>query len=132
MAISEEKRGALMLAIMEGKSMNQACKDLKIYRPAVYVDLAAEPDFANKYTRATEIRADKEFDGMFGISDGDGDPARDRLRIDTRKWALARMNPRKYGDKLAVGGADDLPPIQTEDQGVAKLAQFLSAIAERG
>lgn len=27
---------------------------------------------------------------------------RSRLRIDTRKWALARMSPRKYGDKIGV------------------------------
>lgn len=27
---------------------------------------------------------------------------RARLRVDTRKWALARMNPKKYGDRAAI------------------------------
>jgi len=27
---------------------------------------------------------------------------RSRLRIETRKWALARMNPKKYGDKMTA------------------------------
>ena len=25
---------------------------------------------------------------------------RDRLRVDSRKWALSKMNPKKYSDKL--------------------------------
>jgi hypothetical protein len=36
-----------------------------------------------------------------------------RLQIDTRKWLLSRWLPKVYGDKLAVGGADDLPPIKS-------------------
>jgi hypothetical protein len=28
---------------------------------------------------------------------------RARIRIDTRKWKLARMNAKKYGDKLDLG-----------------------------
>jgi hypothetical protein len=35
-----------------------------------------------------------------------------KLQIETRLKLLARWDPRRYGDKLAVGGADDLPPIQ--------------------
>ena len=36
---------------------------------------------------------------------------RSKLRIDTRKWALARMNPRKYGEKTttALVGPDGGP-----------------------
>jgi hypothetical protein len=28
--------------------------------------------------------------------------SRDKLRIDTRKWILAKMNPKKYGDSSKV------------------------------
>ena len=38
--------------------------------------------------------------------------ARSRLRVDTRKWLLSKLAPKKYGDKLAVGGDDDAPPIR--------------------
>jgi hypothetical protein len=27
---------------------------------------------------------------------------------------LAKWDPRRYGEKLAIGGAADLPPVQTE------------------
>ncbi len=31
---------------------------------------------------------------------------RSRLRVDTRKWVLARMLPKIYGDKIALTGDD--------------------------
>ena len=37
-----------------------------------------------------------------------------KLRIDTRLKLLAKWNPRKWGDKLAVGGAEDLPAIRSD------------------
>jgi hypothetical protein len=56
--------------------------------------------------------------------------ARSRLRVDARKWLASKMAPKKYGDKLAVGGADDLPPIQTQQltdaERAVRLAAFLA------
>src|SRR5699024_11757761 len=44
------------------------------------------------------------FEEIFEIADtaipDAAEVAKARLRVDTRKWALARMNPRKYGDKV--------------------------------
>ncbi|MCK5127696.1 MAG: hypothetical protein KAR42_15670 [candidate division Zixibacteria bacterium] len=37
-----------------------------------------------------------------------------RLITDNMKWTMAKLSPRKYGDKVAIGGADDLPAIKTE------------------
>ena len=56
---------------------------------------------------------------MFEISDEvapePSEVAKARLRVDTRKWALARMNPKKYGDKVALTGGDDTDnPIKNE------------------
>jgi hypothetical protein len=30
------------------------------------------------------------------------------------RWRASKIAPREFGDKVAVGGADDLPPIKTE------------------
>lgn len=38
-----------------------------------------------------------------------------RLQIETRLKLLAKWDPRRYGDKIAVGGADDLPAVKTEN-----------------
>ena len=115
MTIPQDMREAILREVMEGASLRQACVKLGATRSEVYVDLAEDQAFSDQYARATSIRADDQFDEMFEIADGAGDPQRDRLRVDTRKWALARMNPRKYGEKVQIGGADDLPPVATLD-----------------
>jgi hypothetical protein len=35
-----------------------------------------------------------------------------KLQIETRLKLLAKWDPRRYGEKLAIGGAEDLPPVQ--------------------
>jgi len=37
-----------------------------------------------------------------------------KLRVSTRQWLLGKLKPKQYGDKMALGGADDLPPIQSK------------------
>ncbi len=34
---------------------------------------------------------------------------RNRLRVDTRKWLLSKLDPRKYGDKITHQGDSDQP-----------------------
>ncbi len=68
------------------------------------------------YAQAREAQADYLADEIVAIADGAGDPARVRNRVDARKWVAAKLRPRVYGDKLALGGADDLPAIRSEVQ----------------
>lgn len=67
----------------------------------------------------TMIRADKHGSGKPG-SDGDevGDlevvfdttaVARNRLRVDARKWAASKLAPKKYGDRLTHAGDAEAP-----------------------
>lgn len=50
-----------------------------------------------------------------GVEEKRGDMLGHRkLQIETRLKLLAKWNPKKYGDKMAVGGAEDLPPIKTD------------------
>lgn len=133
MTIPHERREALLAAIMGGASMRKACRDLGLDNATVYADIRADPDFSRQYARACEVRADDMFDEMIEIADTpvageirkqlkDGTEevtiedmlGHRRLQVDTRKWALARMNPRKYGEKVQVGGAEDLPPVQID------------------
>ena len=51
---------------------------------------------------------------------------RSKLRIETRLKLLAKWDPRRYGDKLAVGGDPDAPPIRA-----AVTVEFVSANAAR-
>ena len=86
------------------------------------------PDFTEQYARAREAQADKLAEEILAIADdGRSDTyldaegnektdneaiQRSKLRVDTRKWLASKMAPKKYGDKMAIGGADDLGPVQ--------------------
>lgn len=81
--------------------------------------------FATQYAHAREVGLDEMADEVMDISD-DGkndwmdrnDPenpgylangehqARSRLRVDTRKWYLSKLAPKRYGDKLELSGPD--------------------------
>jgi len=56
--------------------------------------------FSAQYARAREIGYHSMFDDIIEIADNpDGDPARDRLRFDARRWFLSKALPKIYGDK---------------------------------
>lgn len=110
-----------------------------------YKALKEDPEIVERYMRAREIQADKLFDECLEIADqyeadtekGEGGTdhiQRARLRIDTRKWMAGKMRPKVYGDKLAVGGADDLPPIQAQDNMIndVELARRVAFLLQRG
>jgi hypothetical protein len=130
--------------VADGKSIRAALED--DWLPGwttVNKRLASDPEFAARYARAREAQADKLFDECLEIADqyeqaeeklegGTDHINRARLRIDTRKWMAGKLRPKVYGDKVAIGGADDLPPIQTEDVSAkALLKAHLDAIASR-
>jgi hypothetical protein len=71
-------------------------------RTTAYKWLGEHTFFANTYARAREERADLIDDEIVQIADTDPDPNRARVRIDARKWWAAKVNPKKYGDKLTT------------------------------
>lgn len=73
--------------------------------------------FREQYAYAREAQADYMIDQMMVISDDSKDDTietskgdfpnnewinRSRLRVDTRKWVLSKLLPKKYGDRLEV------------------------------
>ncbi|MFO3907642.1 ubiquitin carboxyl-hydrolase [Enterobacter hormaechei] len=92
--------------LADGESLRKVCDRPGMPNKAtVFRWLAQHEEFRDQYAKATETRADAIFEEMFDIADDvpaeAAEVAKARLRIDTRKWALARMNPKKYGDKVS-------------------------------
>lgn len=81
--------------------------------------IAADPDRTVNYAHARETREDFTFESLDGVSKEAVEAetavqvAGLRLKADNIKWKLARMSPR-FADKLAIGGASDLPPIRQQ------------------
>jgi hypothetical protein len=97
------------------------------------------PDFSQRYAKACEERTEAQAEEMLDIADDgrndfmasqEGDAAvvyklngeainRSRLRVDTRKWLMAKMKPKKYGDK-----------IHTEHSGTVSLEGLITGANE--
>jgi ATP-dependent protease HslVU (ClpYQ) ATPase subunit len=94
----------LCVRLSEGRSLRSVCRDADM--PAVssvFLWLRRDQEFSEQYARAKEEAADAIFDELLEIADDpDGDVQRDRLRVDTRKWMLAKMKPRKYSDRHII------------------------------
>lgn len=59
--------------------------------------------FSPQYAQAREDQAHAFVDQLIDIADNDtGDPQRDRLRLDARKWIVSKLLPKVYGEKVDV------------------------------
>jgi len=74
------------------------------HRDSVYTWMREREDFSDMYARAREERADRLFEELFEIADkpctNQVEVQQQRNRLDTRKWALSKLAPRKYGDRV--------------------------------
>jgi hypothetical protein len=73
-------------------------------------------EFSDHYARAREHRADSRQDHIDEIvgklETGGIDAQVARVIIDAEKWQMGKEQPRRYGDKLAIGGDPDTGPIK--------------------
>ncbi len=100
-----------------GESMRTIAKDEAM--PALssmFKWLRENKEFSEQYARAKQESADAMAEDILDIADNgsndymeredgtttyNGDSVqRSRLRVDTRKWLMAKMKPKKYGDKI--------------------------------
>jgi hypothetical protein len=52
---------------------------------------------------------DEELEPLEGGKIDNAMVQKQRLRVDTRKWLLSKMAPKKYGDKLELSGNEESP-----------------------
>lgn len=112
--------------LSHGKSLRTVC--LAEEMPSlqtVYNWFSKHPDFVEQYARAKQESADALAEEVLDIADDmpkkivgndKSDSARvmaERARIDTRKWLMSKMKPKKYGDKIdmTTNGKDIPTPI---------------------
>lgn len=103
--------------LASGRSLRAICADEAMPDKAtVFRWLATHETFRDQYARAREAQADALLEEILTIADdGTGDSwtdddgvertnhdviARSKLRVDTRKWAMSKMAPKRYGDRV--------------------------------
>jgi hypothetical protein len=139
--LHKELGSEICSSIAEGSSLRAACDRLKLPRRTARDWLSKHADFERAYERARRLQVDTFVDEMLELADSVANcdstakVQAARLAIDTRKWIAAKVMPQRYGEQLAVTGADgrDLIPEETDPTRVALavLSVIRAVAAER-
>lgn len=125
--------------IAKGGALHKLCEERADFpaESAVYKWLEEHDEFKEKYARARERQAERRAEEIILIADTEKDAAIARNRIDARKWAAAKLLPKKYGDRIlaevtgANGGAIKLEAQRSvvlenlDDESLAQVEQAL-------
>src|SRR6266436_6370686 len=99
--------------LAQGQSVRQICSQPgQPDKSQVYRWLDENGDFRDQYVCAREAQADKYFQEIVEIADAATPETVNvaRLRVDSRKFTVARLAPKKYGDHIShnVKGAGSI------------------------
>lgn len=132
---NDELAAELCQRMSEGESLRSICRDEHMPNVATvckWLSLKTFPEFNEQYAKAREIQAESLFEELFEIADDASNDwmekhnsegecigwqlngehvQRSRLRLDTRKWALSKMFPKKFGEfsRTELTGKDGEP-----------------------
>ncbi len=130
-----------------GESLRAICKDPEMpAERSVYYWLSDEGQkaFLQRYARAREAQTEAMAEEILEIADDatndwmdrqnkDGSISRvvdqeniqrARLRVDTRKWMMSKLAPKKYGDRLDLSVDDKRP--QTPEARQARILELMA------
>lgn len=134
---TEELEDSICSAIaINPKGLEAICAENESFPSpaAIYIRLNKSKDFVEKYARAREMQLQVLADELVPLADQDrickkrtikadgseeivilDQVERTRLQIETRKWLLGKLAPKKYGDKVQnEHSGPDGGPIQAE------------------
>lgn len=136
---------SILEQIANGKFLSDICADPAMPScSTVFKWRLDHPEFSEAYAHAREAAADKMVIETIAIADDgqndtyldeDGNPRTDtdviqrsKLRVETRKWLLARMAPKEYGDRIETHHSGEIKKTNelTDEELVARIAGFIT------
>ena len=122
---SRHEKSQRILAMMTDEllSLRQSCQSVGIATSTFVLWCSQDPDLSEQYAKAREALIDGIADDILTIADEDpgivitsgatdsGAVAHQRLRVDTRKWLLSKLAPKRYGDRVEIAGDADAPLV---------------------
>lgn len=141
-----EKFAEIEDRLSKGEPLAQICRDAHMPHPTTVYDWVEAHGLSQRFARARAngfdaialdaLRiADTPVEGVKVKITEDGEEitkedmlGHRKLQVETRLKLLAKWDPKRYGEKLALGGADDLPAIKMQDEKAldARLAELLA------
>lgn len=107
-----------------GLSAFKACQKAGVNQSAFNHWLNDDAELAAEYARAREDLIERIANETIEIADqpvgstdsgatDSGAVQKQRLQVDTRKWLLSKLAPKKWGDRIALAG-DEESPLKVE------------------
>ena len=108
---TQEAADEICRRLSEGETLRAICRDMGIPIGTVLGWVRDNRNgFAEQYARARDIGYEVMADELIEIADGGSDDwQRDRLRVDARKWLLAKALPKRFGDRVTLAGDAEAP-----------------------
>jgi hypothetical protein len=115
-----------------GLSCFKACQAAGVPNSTFMRWVDADAKLAERYAHAREDLIERMANEVLELADSDvpetGDGKRDwqaiqqrKLQVDSRKWLLSKLAPKKYGDRLELAG-DKENPLQVQTIDASKLS----------
>jgi hypothetical protein len=119
-AEKEKKITEVLAGMRNGLSLRQSSENANVKAQTFLSWVDQDKELSEQYARARSDMIDKIADDIIKIADEEMIPTgegkvdnamvqKQRLRVDTRKWLLSKLAPKKYGDKLELTGDDKSP-----------------------
>jgi hypothetical protein len=116
------KADAVLAGMESGLSAFKACASVGVPWGTWTEWVRTDDELAVKYARARASLVERMAQELADIADeppplgpdgkvDNGWVQKHRLQVDTRKWLLSKLAPKKYGERIEVAG-DETSPIQ--------------------
>lgn len=113
MVLTPERLEAILAAVAAGEPVRQALRTQGVPPGNFYPAVRANPEIAERYWKAKSDGLDSLADEAVQIADDRSiDPNDKRIMVETRKWLLSKLAPKRYGERLNVAGADGEGPVE--------------------
>lgn len=123
---------SVIQGMRDGMSAFKACQAAGVPQSTFNRWVDADAKLAEDYAHAREDLIERMANEVLELSDSEvpetGDGKRDwqaiqqrKLQVDSRKWLLSKLAPKKYGDRLELAG-DKENPLQVQTIDASKLS----------
>jgi hypothetical protein len=121
----------VLSGMRNGLSAFKACEAAGLSQSTFNLWVNEDAELAAEYARAREDLIERIANEVIELSDADvgmqPDGKKDwaavqkhKLQVDTRKWLLSKLAPKKYGEKIEVSGDPANPLVQRIERVIVK------------
>jgi hypothetical protein len=123
-AYSEQVEQKILEKLRNGETLTAICEATDMPRASLVRQWAAEDEaFGKKYQRARELGCHAMADEIIKLADNEatdpGKVARDRLRVDSRKWLLSKVFPAVFGERVEVAAKAGIVVVKLDAEDLA-------------